>query len=90
MSTTQTTYREKGVSLARGPALALGTFLVIAGLYFIYMEHGFPRLSSFPNSTVHIDGKAFFGGLRSQRLEWRADRGQRRPVDVRRSAAPSG
>ena len=61
MSTTQTTYREKGVSLARGPALALGTFLVIAGLYFIYTEHGFPRLSSFPNSTVHINGKAFFG-----------------------------
>ena len=61
MPPTQTTHREKGVSLARGPALALGTFLVIAGLYFIYMEHGFPRLSSFPNQRVHTDGKAFFG-----------------------------
>ncbi len=65
MSTTttphETTYREKGTSLARGPALALGVFLVIAGLYFIYQEHGFPRLSQFPNATQHIDGKAFFG-----------------------------
>ncbi len=60
MSTTRTTVN-KGVSLSRGPALALGTFLVIAGLYFIYMEHGFPRLSAFPNAHATQDGKAFFG-----------------------------
>jgi hypothetical protein len=51
----------KGVSLSRVPALALGTFLVVAGLYFLYMEHGFPRLSQFPNGSAHVDGKAFFG-----------------------------
>ena len=60
MATTRRTVN-KGVSLSRGPALALGTFLVIAGLYFMYMEHGFPQLSQFPNGTAHQDGKAFFG-----------------------------
>jgi hypothetical protein len=50
----------KAFSLSRVPALALGTFLVIAGLYFIYMEHGFPPLSQFPNGTAQVNGKAFF------------------------------
>ena len=59
MATTRRTVN-KGVSLSRGPALALGTFLVIAGLYFIYMEHGFPRLSAFPNAHAAQNGKAFF------------------------------
>ncbi len=50
---------EKGVSLARGPALILGTILLAAGLYFLYKQHDFPRFSNFPNGDAPVDGKVF-------------------------------
>jgi len=61
-TTTNTTERtEKGVSLARGPALILGTILEVAGLYFLYKQHGFPPFSNFPNGSAPVPGKVFFG-----------------------------
>jgi len=51
----------KGVSLARGPALILGTVLLVAGLYFLYRIHTFPKLSQFPSGRATVDGKAFLG-----------------------------
>lgn len=51
----------KGVSLARGPALILGTVLLVAGLYFVYRVHTFPKLSHFPSGRATVDGKAFLG-----------------------------
>lgn len=56
--TTETT-TEKGISLARGPALALGTILLAAGLYFIYKAHYFPPFSNFPNGSAPDDTKVF-------------------------------
>jgi len=35
------TRTEKGISLARGPALIVGTILLAAGLYFLYRQHNF-------------------------------------------------
>ncbi len=55
------TRTEKGVSLARGPALILGTILEVAGLYFLYKQHGFPKFSNFPNGDAPVQGKVFFG-----------------------------
>ncbi|MFZ0388134.1 MAG: hypothetical protein WAL22_20890 [Solirubrobacteraceae bacterium] len=55
------TRTEKGVSLARGPALILGTILLAAGLYFLYKQHNFLKFSNFPNGNAPVDGKAFFG-----------------------------
>lgn len=51
----------KGASLARGPALVLGTILLAAGLYFLYKQHGFPRLANFPNGHAPVQGKVLFG-----------------------------
>lgn len=51
----------KGVSLARGPALILGAVLLVAGLYFLYRIHTFPKLSQFPSGRATVDGKAFLG-----------------------------
>jgi hypothetical protein len=39
----------------------LGTILTVAGLYFLYRAHTFPKFSNFPNGTAHIDGKFFIG-----------------------------
>jgi uncharacterized membrane protein YfcA len=50
---------EKGISLARGPALILGTILLAAGLYFLYREHTFPPFSDFPNGKAPVEGKVF-------------------------------
>jgi hypothetical protein len=58
---TATTRTEKGISLARGPALILGTILQVAGLYFLYKQHLFPKFSNLPNGTVPPSGKVFFG-----------------------------
>lgn len=58
---TQPTRTEKGISLARGPALILGTILLAAGLYFIYKQHMFPKFSQFPDGKVSSKGKVFFG-----------------------------
>jgi uncharacterized membrane protein YfcA len=58
---TDTTRTEKGISLARGPALILGTVLLAAGLYFIYKQHVFPKFAQFPNGTVPDKNKVFFG-----------------------------
>ena len=58
---TRETRTEKGISLARGPALVLGTVLLTAGLYFIYKQHQFPKLSNFPNGNAPVDGKVLFG-----------------------------
>lgn len=55
------TRTEKGVSLARGPALILGAILEVAGLYFLYKQHGFPPLSNFPNGSAPVQGKVFLG-----------------------------
>jgi hypothetical protein len=56
-----TTRTEKGISLARGPALILGTILQIAGLYFLYKQHLFPKFSNLPNGKLPTPGKVFFG-----------------------------
>jgi Domain of unknown function (DUF4383) len=58
-STTRRT--EKGVSLARGPALVTGTILLAAGLYLLYWAHSFPKFSDFPNGNPPADGKFIFG-----------------------------
>ncbi|MBV9817829.1 MAG: hypothetical protein JOZ07_05700 [Solirubrobacterales bacterium] len=55
------THREKGISLARGPALVLGTILLVAGLYFLYKQHVFPKFSAFPNGSAPGKGKVFLG-----------------------------
>ena len=48
------------MSLARGPALILGTILLAAGLYFLYKQHDFPKFSTnFPNGDAPVDGKVF-------------------------------
>jgi hypothetical protein len=52
---------EKGISLARGPALILGTLLLAAGLYFLYKQHFFPKLANFPNGHAPVQGKVFLG-----------------------------
>jgi hypothetical protein len=56
-----TTRTERGISLARGPALVLGTILTAAGLYFLYKAHTFPKFSNLPNGDAPADGKFFFG-----------------------------
>lgn len=54
------TRTEKGISLARGPALILGTILLAAGLYFLYKEHTFPQFSTnFPGGDAPVEGKVF-------------------------------
>jgi hypothetical protein len=53
------TRTEKGVSLARGPALILGTILLAAGLYSLYRQHFFPPFSNFPNGNAPVPGKIF-------------------------------
>jgi hypothetical protein len=58
---TRQTRIEKGMSLARGPALILGTILLAAGLYLLYRAHTFPKFSNFPNGNVVRDGKFIFG-----------------------------
>ena len=50
---------EKGLSLARGPALVLGTILLAAGLYFLYKQHTFPKFSNFPDGSAPVSGKVF-------------------------------
>jgi lysylphosphatidylglycerol synthetase-like protein (DUF2156 family) len=54
------THTEKGISLARGPALILGTILLVAGLYVLYKQHTFPKFSQFPNGDVSSH-KVFLG-----------------------------
>ncbi len=83
------TVTERGMSLARGPALVLGTILLAAGLYMLYKEHFFPPFSNFPNGTAPVDGKVF-GDVRGQRLDGDADRRRRWPAAVRRRSAPAG
>ena len=58
---TDTTRTEKGISLARGPALILGTILLIAGLYCLYKQHTFPKFAQFPNGATPAKGKVFLG-----------------------------
>jgi hypothetical protein len=53
------TSTEKGISLARGPALMIGTVLLAAGLYFLYKAHYFPPLSNFPNGDAPVDTRVF-------------------------------
>ena len=55
------TRTEKGASLARGPALVLGTILLAAGLYFLYNQHTFPKFSNFPDGKAPVAGKVLFG-----------------------------
>jgi hypothetical protein len=57
--TTDDTRTEKGISLARGPALILGVVLLAAGLYFVIRAHYFPKLSGFPNGHAPVDTKVF-------------------------------
>jgi hypothetical protein len=61
MPETTETRTEKGISLARGPALVLGTILLAAGLYFLYKQHVFPKFANFPNGKAPVEGKVFFG-----------------------------
>ena len=60
-STATTTRTEKGMSLARGPALILGTILTAVGLYLLYKARTFPPFSNFPNGDVTKDGDFIFG-----------------------------
>src|ERR1700704_6183002 len=50
---------EKGMSLARGPALILGTILLAGGLYVLYRQHTFPKFSNSPNGNAPVGGKVF-------------------------------
>jgi len=59
VDTTDDTRTEKGISLARGPALMLGVVLLAAGLYFVIRAHYFPKLSGFPNGHAQSDTKVF-------------------------------
>jgi hypothetical protein len=56
-----TTRTEKGMSLARGPALVLGTILTAVGLYLLYKARTFPPFSNFPNGDAARDGNFLFG-----------------------------
>jgi hypothetical protein len=56
-----TTRTEKGISLARGPALILGTILTAVGLYLLYKARTFPPFSNLPNGDVTRDGDFLFG-----------------------------
>ena len=56
---TTETRTEKGVSLARGPALIVGTILLAVGLYSLYRQHFFPPFSNFPNGHAPVTGKIF-------------------------------
>jgi hypothetical protein len=56
-----TTRTEKGMSLARGPALILGTVLTAVGLYLLYKARTFPPFSNFPNGDAAKDGNFLFG-----------------------------
>jgi hypothetical protein len=56
-----TTRTEKGISLARGPALILGTILTAVGLYLLYKARTFPPFSNFPNGSVTKNGDFLFG-----------------------------
>ncbi|HSO98435.1 MAG TPA: hypothetical protein VLP43_05755 [Solirubrobacteraceae bacterium] len=60
-TTNSRTHTEKGASLARGPAHILGTILLIAGLYFLYKQHTFPKFSQLPNGTA--PGQKVFLGI---------------------------
>lgn len=60
-ASTTTEYRRTDVSLAKGPALVLGTVLLAAGLYFLYKENTFLPWSNFPNGHAPVQGKVFFG-----------------------------
>ncbi len=55
--TTRHTRTERGISLARGPALILGTTLLVGGLYFLYRQHGFTPWSNFTNGSAPVQGK---------------------------------
>lgn len=55
------TRTEKGISLARGPALFLGTILTAAGLYLLYKAHTFPPFSNFTEGHAPKDGTFLFG-----------------------------
>jgi hypothetical protein len=55
------TRTERGASLARGPALILGTILLVAGLYFMYKQHTFLKFSNFPSGNAPVQGKVFLG-----------------------------
>lgn len=57
----ETTHTEKGAGLARGPALVVGTILLIAGLYTLYKQNEFTPLSQFPDGDAQPDGEVFFG-----------------------------
>ncbi len=56
-----TTHTEKGISLARGPALILGTILTAAGLYLLYKARTFPPFSNFTGGDAPKDGDFIFG-----------------------------
>ena len=58
---TETPRTEKGLSLARVPALVVGTILLAAGLYFIYKQHTFAKFAQFPNGPTPASGKVFLG-----------------------------
>lgn len=60
-ATSSVTRTEKGMSLARGPALILGTILTAVGLYLLYKARTFPPFSNFPNGTAAKDGDFLFG-----------------------------
>jgi len=49
------------MSLARGPALILGTILLAVGLYLLYKARTFPPFSNFPNGDAPKDGDFLFG-----------------------------
>ena len=60
-ATSSTTRTEKGMSLARGPALIIGTILSAVGLYLLYKARTFPPFSNFPDGDVTKDGNFIFG-----------------------------
>ncbi len=61
MVTSPRTDTRRGMSLAKGPALLIGTVLDAAGLYFLFKQHAFLPWSNFPSGHAPTTGNAFFG-----------------------------
>ena len=52
---------ERGVSLSRGPALYLGTILLVACWDFICKQHTFLKFSNFPSGNAPVQAKVLDG-----------------------------
>ena len=84
-----TTRTEKGISLARGPALILGHDPASRRPVLPIQAAPVPEVTNFPNGKVPAPRQGVPWDLRRQRLDRAADRRRRRAAAVRRRAAPA-